>query len=459
MLKSYNQQKFLELRAKFPYFVFEGYDFQYSVEGLEVQYFFNLSDQFFFKPTLKIPKKSFFIGEDIPGKILENIIFQIGMIELTSYWKCTCSPRIIIKNQYLSAEQVQWWKKLYFNGLGEFFYLNDILTDQNEFVDIVAGQGKGQEVFIISNGNGQVIPVGGGKDSIVTLELIGNAPGTAPFILNPRGATLDTIQEKGFSRDQIIEAYRTIDPVLIELNALGFLNGHTPFSALLAFDSVLAAILSGKEYVVLSNESSANEPTVKGSEVNHQYSKSIGFETDFRIYLAKYVTPDIDYFSFLRPLNELQISRIFSGFPRYFKIFKSCNAGSKEDTWCGKCSKCLFTYIILSPFLEPHTLQDIFGHDLLNDIALRPILDDLTGNSDTKPFDCIGTTKEINIALCQTIKNLGNDDLPELLKYYKTSALYTDFHSIETDELLKAFNSNHFLPPSYENILKTALHG
>jgi hypothetical protein len=459
MSKSYNQQKFLELRTKFPYFVFEGYDFQYSVKGLEVQYFFNLSDQFFFKPTLKIPKKSFFTLEHFPGKILENIIFQIGMIELISYWKCSCSPCIIIKTQYLSVEQIQWWKKLYFNGLGEFFYLNDIITGKDEFVDIVAGQGKELEVYTMYSGKGQVIPVGGGKDSVVTLELVGNAPGTAPFILNPRGATLDTIQEKGFSRDQIIEAYRTIDPALIELNGKGFLNGHTPFSALLAFDSVLAAILSGKKYIVLSNESSANEPTVKGSEVNHQYSKSIDFETDFRNYLSKYVTPDIDYFSFLRPLNELQIARIFSGFPRYFNIFKSCNAGSKEDTWCGKCSKCLFTYIILSLFLGQQKLQDIFGNNLLNDTRLRPVLDDLTGSTETKPFDCIGTTKEINIALCQTIKNLGDADLPELLKYYKTFPLYTNFHSIETDELLKAFNSNHFLPPSYENILKTALHG
>ena len=458
MLKSNYQQKFLELRAKFPYFVFEGYDFQYTSQGLEVQYSFNLSDRFFFKPTLKIPKKSFFIREQLPGKILDNILFQIGMIELISYWKCACSPSIVIKNQHLSREQIQWWKKLYFNGLGEFFYLNSIQTDQKNFIDIVTGPGKDQEVANVSASDGSVIPVGGGKDSVVTLELLGDAPRTVPFILNPRGATLETIREKGFSRDQIIEAYRTIDPALIDLNAKGFLNGHTPFSALLAFVSVLAAILSERKYVVLSNESSANEPTVKGSEINHQYSKSVEFETDFRNYLEKYMTPDIGYFSFLRPLNELQIARLFSGIPRYFKVFKSCNAGSKTDTWCSKCSKCLFTYIILSPFLSQQTLWDIFGHNLLDDLTLLPVFDDLTGSTETKPFDCTGTTKEINIALCQTIRNQGDDGLPALLKYYRTSPLFAYYYTSTMDEQLKLFDKNHFLPPSFEKILKSALY-
>jgi UDP-N-acetyl-alpha-D-muramoyl-L-alanyl-L-glutamate epimerase len=458
MLKSFNQQKFNEQRIKFPFFVFEGYKYHYSNEGLEVEYVFNLSDRYSFRPTLKILKKPFFADEPLHGSLLDNIIFHIGMVELVSYWKCACSPKIIIKNHHLSPDQVRWWKKLYFNGLGEFFYLNGISADPASFVEIESASGEALESVRVPGLGGSMIPVGGGKDSIVTLELLGNEPGALPFILNPRGASLETVRTKGFSSERIIEAHRTIDPVLLDLNAKGFLNGHTPFSALLAFVSVLAAILSEKKYIVLSNESSANEPTVKGSEVNHQYSKSVEFETDFRSYLKTYVTPDIEYFSFLRPLNELQIARIFSGFPSYFRAFKSCNAGSKTDTWCGKCSKCLFTYIILSPFLGPETLSGIFGHNLLYDNTLRPLLDDLTGSTDTKPFDCTGTTKEINIALCRTIRNAGETDLPELLTYYKSTSLFSSFHSMTVEEELKVFDPHHFLPPSYEKVLKTALH-
>ena len=40
--------------------------------------------------------------------------------------------------------------------------------------------------------------------------------------------------------------------------------------------------------------------------------------------------------------------------------------GSKEDKWCGDCSKCLFVYIILSPFLDEESLKNIFGENLLD---------------------------------------------------------------------------------------------
>ena len=458
MRKSYQQKKFLELRAKFPYFIFEGFEFQYSSSGLDVVFHFNLSNQFFFNPTLKIPGRSFFIDQPANKKFLTNLIFQIGMVELVSYWKCTCSPSVIIKNHYLTEEQVQWWKKLYFHGLGELFYLNGIETNQKDFMDISSDPGKNDGIFHLSETQGQIIPIGGGKDSVVTLELLSEMPGLIPFIINPRGATLETVYAKGYSRDQVAEAHRTIDPTLLDLNSKGFLNGHTPFSALVAFLAVLTATLSGRKYVVLSNESSANEPTVKGLDVNHQYSKSVEFEADFRSYMKNYVTPDIEYFSFLRPLSELQIARLFSGFPGYFRVFKSCNVGSKKDTWCGKCSKCLFTFIILSPFLDFQTLTGIFGHDLLEDESLRPELDDLTGVSGAKPFDCTGTTKEINIALCHAIKERGIQNLPRLLKDYTSTSLYSNYHTFTMEEQMKFFDRNHFLPASFEQILKSVLH-
>lgn len=44
-----------------------------------------------------------------------------------------------------------------------------------------------------------------------------------------------------------------------------------------------------KKYVILSNESSANEPNVKGTKINHQYSKTVEFENDFRNYEMEYI--------------------------------------------------------------------------------------------------------------------------------------------------------------------------
>ena len=110
--------------------------------------------------------------------------------------------------------------------------------------------------------------------------------------------------------------------------------------------------------MALSNESSANESNVQGEKINHQYSKSFEFENDFRKYYNKYLKRNVEYFSFLRPLNELQIAMAFSKFEKYHTIFKSCNVGSKgaEWKWCCNCPKCLFVYIILSPFLYKQKL-------------------------------------------------------------------------------------------------------
>lgn len=62
-----------------------------------------------------------------------------------------------------------------------------------------------------------------------------------------------------------------------------------------------------------------------GEKINHQYSKSYEFENDFEEYSKKYLKTEIKYFSFLRPLNELQIAKLFSKYKKYHKVFKSCN--------------------------------------------------------------------------------------------------------------------------------------
>jgi len=238
---------------------------------------------------------------------------------------------------------------------------------------------------------------------------------------------------------------------------LGFLNGHTPFSALVAFISALTSILTARKHICLSNESSANEPTIPGTKINHQYSKSFEFEKAFRQYLENYVTADINYFSFLRPLNELQIAKLFSVMLKYQNDFRSCNRGSKTNSWCGKCSKCLFTFIILYPYLEEKKLINIFGNNLFDDPGLRNIFDELTGASAVKPFECVGTINEVNAALCMTIENRGKNKLPVLLEHYKSTAEFEAYTKNKTLLIEKQFDENNFLPEEYKNIIKQAL--
>lgn len=458
MPRSRRYNDFLELRKKYPFFSFEKQEYTLTDDGLHVKFTFNLSDRYFFHPTLFIPAKNGFLpGEHLSGN-LDNIVFHIGLIELISYWKAACSPLVIIKPFYLKEEQIAWWKKLWFNGLGEFFYLNGIATTPEEFMKVEIRSETRPFRSPLPTRDEILIPVGGGKDSAVTLQLLGDQPGSLPLILNPRGASIETIKAAGFANGRFLEIRRTLDPVLLQLNGEGYLNGHTPFSALLAFVTLLAAMITGKRYIALSNESSANEPTLPGTTINHQYSKTVGFEGDFRDYVKEYLTTDHEYFSFLRPLNELQIAAIFSKYPSYFPVFKSCNAGSKTDCWCGACPKCLFTSLILAPFISRQDRFGIFGKELFDDPDLMPVLDQLTGIADEKPFDCVGTIGEVNLALCETIRQYGNDPLPMLLACYRETGLFERYRELSFNKFLNNMSDNHFIPGRLLKILKTEMN-
>ena len=296
-----------------------------------------------------------------------------------------------------------------------------------------------------------LIPVGGGKDSVVTLELLKNRVPAIPLIINPRGATNECVAAAGFTEEQTAIVKRTLDPTMLKMNAEGYLNGHTPFSALLAFYTILLGFATQSRYIALSNESSANEPTVPDTEINHQYSKSVAFENDFRYYVAKYIDADIQYFSFLRPLNELQIAKLFSRAKDYHKVFKSCNAGSKTDSWCGKCPKCLFTWLALSPFISRKELTGIFGKDLLSDNDLRPILDQLDGSVEVKPFECVGTVGEVRACVNNILQH--DDNLKDTIL---DGVAKTD--DLTVADYIAQFDDGNNLPTIFKNILKEGLN-
>ncbi len=457
MPKSSNQDKLIKLSAEFPFFIYEDFAFSLESDGLHAKFHFNLGGRYHFHPSLFIPRHNWAYTDEILQSLLPSLVFHIGMIELISYWKAACPPTVIIKPAGLSKTQISWWKKLYFLGLGEFFYLNSLEVDENTFMDIKTEGDVFNVVATPDVGAGVIIPVGGGKDSAVSLDLLKNSFDAIPLVLNPRGATSAVIEASEIPAGKAIFLRRTIDPLLLERNSKGFLNGHTPFSALLAFITLTTAMLTGNRYIVLSNESSANEATIPGTNINHQYSKSIEFENDFREYVSKYITRDIEYFSFLRPLNELQIAWLFSRLPAYHKVFRSCNAGSKTDSWCGSCPKCLFTFIILSPFLDNEILENIFGKNLLNEPGLLTTLQQFTGAAKEKPFDCIGTIAEVNLALCEAIRRQKEAELPELLRIYRDSPEYVRYEKEDFMAALGSWSPGN-LPYAFSKILKAALY-
>lgn len=448
------------LREQYPLFRYVGYHIAETASAYELTYDFEIPALAEFHPRWVFGKNAAHPIDVQTDTVFRNLVFQLGMVELVSYWKITCSPHVEVAAGALETEQIAWWKTLYFGGLGEFFYINGITSDPVDFMDITAvGPALPLPQTPREDLNGTLVPIGGGKDSAVTLEVLHSLKAdNYCYIINPRGATDETASAAGYDAEHVIIVRRTLDARMLELNREGYLNGHTPFSAIVAFSAVLTAYIHRIHYVALSNESSANESTVAGSSVNHQYSKSFAFEQDFHTYEKNWLRTGIYYFSLLRPLSEYQIAGLFARSPQYHAVFKSCNAGSKQNIWCAHCPKCLFVYIILSPFLPPEKLKKIFGANLLEDETLQETFEKLTGILPEKPFECVGEREEVNFALCETLRRMEHDggELPRLLAYYKTTPAYAA-HADRKNPFPAYYDETNLLPPGYEALLKSAL--
>jgi hypothetical protein len=401
-MRTNNQLKYNKLREQYPVFYYDSFQYSITKTELNIQFFFH-SQEINFTPKISIQFGNYLL-QTLSKEHLDGLVFHIGLIELISYWKSIASPVIHIKNYSLSKQQENWWRKLYWKGLGEFFYQNSIETTESNFFNFSYDNDPKPishfNYLQIKKSERIIVPIGGGKDSVVTLEKLRVDNKVIPFIINPRGATLDCAKIAGFDhQNNIFIIQREIDPQLLVLNNKGYLNGHTPFSAMLAFYSLLVSYITNTREIALSNESSANEATIPNTDINHQYSKSLEFELDFQYYVEQNMNHCSNYFSYLRQYSELQIAEMFSQYTQYHQVFKSCNAGSKQNKWCCNCSKCLFAYLILSPFIEDKKMIEIFGEDLLEKHEMIHFFDELTGIAPNKPFECVGTIDEVNEAV------------------------------------------------------------
>lgn len=236
---SNRQKDYLKYRKIHSRLIYES--FSYSIDNKVINIRFEFLLESFspkklpivrFEPSLQLPLNSSNNIDKLRPQALENLIFHMGMVELISYWKAACPSVIIIKPFLLNKDQIKFWKKLYWNGLGEFFYVNGIETNLQEFVHIQSESSKRLETISLHTEQKIIVPIGGGKDSAVSLEILKESPfELLPFIINPRGASLNTVKQAGISEENLLLAKRNIDPTLIKLNEQGYLNGHTPFSA------------------------------------------------------------------------------------------------------------------------------------------------------------------------------------------------------------------------------------
>jgi UDP-N-acetyl-alpha-D-muramoyl-L-alanyl-L-glutamate epimerase len=419
--------KIENLRKKYPKFVYEKFSYKFSKNNLVIVFSFKIDPNIKFRPKIIIENT----GEESLDRIgkneFENFIFNLGLMEIPSYWKATCSKVIEINAGDLNETQIIWWKKIFIDGMGQFYFENKIDFTGPDFLKIISTQPKNISFFTGKLKNRYLVPFAGGRDSIVTLEKLKKlGKEISLFTVNPIEKIQKTVTVSGVKNQIIVR--RIVDKKLLELNKKGFLNGHTPFTSLLSFLSVFCAVIFDYKNIAFSNEKSANEGNTKylGKTINHQWAKSSEFEKAFKIYCNKFLAKNINYYSFIRKYGELEISKILSGYKQYFPVFSSCNAGMKinyggalkaKERWCGNCPKCLFVYLSLFPYLKKNERLEIFGVDIFENKSLLITAKNLLEKKSIKPLECVGTRDESEKALELSLKRAKKEGkIPFILK-------------------------------------------
>jgi hypothetical protein len=377
---------------------------------------YSLTDELRFTETVTLP-----LPPEAPSPaaaaVLDRVLDLLYVAISTSYYKIAAPRKVVLDPLRLTEKALPWVVSLFREGLGEFAYRNELphILD----LDVVPGpNATDPDRYDTPLDRPPLVPVGGGKDSIVSVEALksrANAQSSAPtlrqdalgqapvlFAVNPN-AIIKSVM--AVSHLPVLAAKRALDPQVRELNAAGAYNGHIPVTAINSLIAVATSVLHGLGPVVMSNESSASVPnlTWREHEINHQWSKGLPAETLLREALESHAGLPDAYFSLLRGLSELHIASLFAKFTAYDSVVTSCNQAFKQrdasDRWCGHCPKCRFVFLAMAPFTGKDRLLGIFGADLFEDGTQLPGYRELMGLTAHKPFECVGEIEESLVAL------------------------------------------------------------
>ncbi len=373
-----------------------------------------------------------FALDDARTQAVEAALRLLHLIAGVSYYKAAVPAEIRTESYAIDAETAALLETVYENGLGEFAYRNGLnLRGKIRFpasLPAPAGRGAGGEGTEHPDARARTEPspqplsrgergfdpglrghalvaIGGGKDSLVSIEAL-RAAGVEQTVTWIGGSQLIAACAARTGLPTL-NIGRALAPELFELNRQGAYNGHIPVTAINSAIMALAALLHGANQVVFSNERSASYGSmIPGTgEVNHQWSKGWAFERAFGEYLQSRVAADLHYYSLLRPLSELAVARQFAKNAHYDAHFSSCNRNfhilgeRPANRWCGVCPKCHFVFLALAPFMPKPRLVGIFGRNLLDDAEQAGGFDALLEFRDHKPFECVGEGRESRAAM------------------------------------------------------------
>lgn len=403
-----------------------------------------------FLETIELPGKLDHVAE-MPR---DQMLRLLSLAAALSYFKAFAPGKISVPAGLTSRERLLL-DEMIKNGLGEFAYVNNLpKVFETEVVGPTVEDASTPRSDRHDPGR-VLVAVGGGKDSIVSIESL-KAAGfdVGLFAVNSYAPIEATAVVAGLPL-QI--ARRRLDPELFRLNAAGAPNGHVPVTAVNSLVAVLSGMALGYDTVAFSNEASSSYGNVvwHGRTINHQWSKGIEFERLLRESLP-YGSPN--YVSLLRPLTELRIARRFASHRSYHQVFTSCNRAfriqeSDRTSWCADCPKCRFVFLCLAPFMPRVELLEIFaGRDMFADPKQFEGFRELFGAEGLqKPFECVGEPNECRVALA-LLREHGDWTGHPFLEATELAALAVT--AADRAGVFAFREREHFLPPEFEAVAR-----
>ncbi|MFF5292190.1 hypothetical protein [Paractinoplanes globisporus] len=390
-------------------------------------------------------------GRPVPDAFY-RVLDLLHVVAGVSYYKVGAPARIVAPTPVPRAAR-DYFTAVYTHGMAEYAYRNKLAYVLDLTVEVPAG--VTEPAAPVDNSQGRPLSaVGGGKDSIVTLEILrGAGLDPVPFSVNPNPVIKAVNAASGLPA---LAARRKLDPSLFELNRSGALNGHIPVTAINSLIAIATAAWHGLGPVVMSNERSASDPNLiwNGHEINHQWSKGLAAEGLLRAAVVAHSGLTEPYFSLLRSLSELHIAQLFARHHAYDDVVTSCNKAFKlhDPTvrWCGDCPKCRFVYLAMAPAMDRDRLNHIFGHDLFADAAQVPGFLELLGIDAHKPFECVGEVEESLVAL-----SMLTDDAPVLVAL-RAAVPPSAWAEASREAVLTPGGETH-VPEAYGKILDAAI--
>ena len=399
--------------------------FEFNSSNLEAKFFYCFDNNVFFEEIIYFDCKLFEVRKNLDLDFIKNILFNIHIALWISYYKLFPTEQLIVESGFLSDFQINFWKKFYLNWLWEFLFTNKI--EPKWLFNFICKSDKKYFKKDFDFKNRALVSIWWWKDSIVSIELLKKNNLNFDLFVFWKNDELKKNTGK-VAKKNILLINRQISKILFKLNKQWYYNWHIPITWLIAFVKILTWYLYNYKYLILSNEKSANfwNTSWKWLVINHQYSKSLEFEKDFKEYLTKYISWGIKYFSLLRWMYETKIAEIFYNlWKKYFKYFWSCNWNFKinwviyKKYWCNNCSKCVFIFCILRPFLNKKEVIQIFWEDLFENKNLENIFRELWWMSWIKPLECVWTNEEVIYSISKSLDKYCLSRLPFILNIFK----------------------------------------